>query len=96
MNIKEYFKDEIQNKRIILLGRKSQIEISHFLNISDLLIMESLTEGFPTSMVEAIGCGKNVVTTNVSGAKYMVVNGKNGYIVKARDPQVFAKKSSMD
>ena len=46
-------------------------------------------------MLEAIACGKPIVSTNVSGSADMVKDGLNGYIVQNRDPREFAKKMNM-
>jgi len=53
--------------------------------------MGSHIEGWPTSMVEALACGKNIISTNVSGAKDMIYEKKNGFIVFERDPILYAK-----
>jgi glycosyltransferase involved in cell wall biosynthesis len=36
--------------------------------------------------------GKPIMTTNVSGCREVVENGKNGYLCRARDSEDFAKK----
>ena len=92
--ILEYAKKEIDDESIVLLGRKSPAQISDFLNASDLFIMFSLVEGWPTAMVEALACGKPIVTSLVSGAKEMVIEGENGYIVRDRSISDFAIKIS--
>ena len=88
--IESYASDEIQKRVIILLGRKSHSEISKYLNASDLFVMTSYVEGWPTSMVEALACGKNIVTSNIGGANDMVKEGKNGFIIKDRSPYNFS------
>ena len=52
--------------------------------------MTSYVEGWPTSMVEALACGKNIVTSNIGGANDMVKEGKNGFIIKDRSPDNFS------
>lgn len=42
-------------------------------------------------MLEALACGKPIISTNVSGAKEMIINRENGFIVKDRNPNTFAK-----
>jgi glycosyltransferase involved in cell wall biosynthesis len=41
-------------------------------------------------MVEQLACGKPLVSTDVSGADEMIVDGENGYVVKSRNPGLFA------
>ncbi len=53
--------------------------------------MGSLVEGWPTSMVEALGCGKPIVTTQISGANEMIVENSNGYIALDRNVEAFSR-----
>lgn len=91
MKIEKYCEEEISSKKIILAGRKSQQELAEYLNAANVFVMSSIVEGWPTAMVEALACGKPIVTTNVSGAAEMVCNGGNGYIIENRSAKEFAK-----
>ena len=42
-------------------------------------------------MLEALACGVPVVTTDVSGARVLVRQGENGFVVPGRDPEAFAR-----
>ena len=53
--------------------------------------MTSIIEGWPTSMVEALACGKNIVSSNISGAYDMIIPNINGLIVKERSAVNFSK-----
>ncbi len=64
--------------------------VAMYLNSSDAAISGSYTEGWPTALVEAIACGKPVVSTSVSGIQEIVSEGKNGMILRGRDPVRFA------
>ncbi|MDN3204671.1 glycosyltransferase family 4 protein [Algoriphagus sediminis] len=90
-DIRIYAKDEIENETIQLIGRRSPNEISQYLNAADIFVMFSLFEGWPTAMTEALACGKNIVTSNVSGAKYMVEHNVNGFVLKDRNVKVFSE-----
>lgn len=63
--------------------------VSH-LSASDLYIVGSLKEGWSVATLEALACGKPIVSTAVSGARDMIVEGGNGYIGEKRDPKCFA------
>jgi glycosyltransferase involved in cell wall biosynthesis len=63
-----------------------------YYNAADLVLVGSHMEGWSIAMVEALACGKNIVSTNVSGAGDMISNGKNGFIVESRNSELFAKK----
>jgi len=90
--LKQYANDLILQKKMILTGRVSPEKINDYLNASDLYIMGSFFEGWPTSIVEALATGKVIITTAVSGASEMIENGSNGYIVETRDFKLFADK----
>lgn len=90
--IESYLKMNGLSEKVILVGNISQKLLNIYLNAADIFVMGSLIEGWPTAMVEALACGKIIVTTNISGAMDMVENGKNGFIVDERDPLKFGGK----
>ena len=90
-SILHYASTEIKNNEIILFGRKNHKEISKLLNAADLFIMTSYVEGWPTSMVEALACGKNIVSSNIGGSYDMIINEENGVIVEQRSPKKFSE-----
>ncbi|MBQ2556565.1 MAG: glycosyltransferase [Thermoguttaceae bacterium] len=57
---------------------------------SDLYLVASIREGWSVALVEALACGKVVVSTEVSGTRDMVVDGVNGVVVSEREPSAFA------
>ena len=73
-----------------ITGFQTSQEVLNWLNLADLVIVGSYKEGWSISMLEAIACGNAIVTTDVSGANEMIVEGKNGFIVRSRDPGEFA------
>lgn len=88
----ESYNPFLSNKNIIrLVGKLSHEEVMLYLNAADVFVMGSHFEGWPTSLVEALACGCAIVTTNVSAAKEIVLEGSNGYILNGRNPFDFAK-----
>lgn len=88
----ESYNPFLSNKnRIRLVGKLSHEEVMLYLNAADVFVMGSHFEGWPTSLVEALACGCAIVTTNVSAAKEIVLEGSNGYILNGRNPSDFAK-----
>lgn len=88
--LQSYISDCKIDDSVYLVGRKEHKELNEYLNAANVFLMGSHTEGWPTSMVEAIACGKPIVTTNVSGATEMVFESQNGYILKTRSANEFA------
>ena len=65
--------------------------VADYLNAANVFVMASHWEGWPTSMVEALACGKPVVYSDIRAAPTLVVEGQNGYVIKNRDPVAFAE-----
>jgi glycosyltransferase involved in cell wall biosynthesis len=88
--IENYNKVLFEKGIIEMVGKLKQNEISLYLNSADVFVLGSFTEGWPTSLVEAMACGCAIVTTNVSAVSEIVYEGKNGFIVNDRDSVNFA------
>lgn len=54
---------------------------------SDVFVLPSLTEGFPQTLLEAMGCGVPIVATRVGGVAGLVEDGRNGVLVDPASPQ---------
>jgi glycosyltransferase involved in cell wall biosynthesis len=72
-----------------ITGNLPPEKVALYLNAADLVVVGSYQEGWSTSMVEAIACGKAIVATDVSSSKDLIQPGINGYIIGQRDPAVF-------
>jgi colanic acid/amylovoran biosynthesis glycosyltransferase len=77
-------------KRVKVTGYQPAQLVSDFLNASDLFVLGSYTEGWATSMLEAVACCKPVVTTAVSSASDLILEGVTGFIVRERNHELFS------
>ena len=60
---------------------------------ASLLVLPSRSEGFGMVLIEAMACGVPCVAFDCPcGPRDIVQNGKNGYLVKAQDTEILAKK----
>ena len=59
---------------------------------SDVYIIPSLYEGFSQSLIEALRCGLPVIATECSGAKLMVKNEENGFVIPSADVNALKDK----
>lgn len=86
--------DELnEKKRFQLLGYKNQKEIGEYLNKSSIFVMASISEGLPVVLLEAMSHGIPCIAYETeSGVKDIIEDGKNGYIIKNRDKEEFARK----
>lgn len=73
---------------VTLLGRKSPDEIATLLNRSTLFVLPSLSEGFPSSVLEAMSCGKPVLVASGIGLEEVV--GDAGLYVPPGNPRKLA------
>lgn len=70
---------------IISLGRITSQEVIDLLNESDIFCLPSVSEGMPTSVLEAAACKNYVITTEKGGAKELIINRAYGTILRNRD-----------
>ena len=57
----------------------------------DLFVLSSRREGLPNSILEAMAMALPVVTTDVAGAKELVLDGRTGYVLPQSDAQGIAR-----
>ncbi|HWK24497.1 MAG TPA: glycosyltransferase family 4 protein [Ureibacillus sp.] len=67
-------------------------EKDKMLRESDVFFLPSYHEGMPMSILDAMGYGLPIVSTNVGGIPKLVINGHNGYICTPGDINAFAEK----
>ena len=86
-NMKKEVKDtEIEN-RLKFSGTLPQKEVANLLKESKLLIMTSVSEGFPKVILEAIASQTPIVATDVGSCKEVVEGEVVGIVVKPGDVQ---------
>jgi glycosyltransferase involved in cell wall biosynthesis len=74
--LKKKMEDKIQQyglkDRVCYLGALPQDKVAGLMRISNVFLLTSAFEGMPRSVVEALGCGLPVVTTDVGEVKIVV------------------------
>lgn len=61
----------------------------------DLVVLTSLNEGTPVSLIEAQAGERAVISTNVGGVKDVVINNKTGLICEGRSSEELAEKMAL-
>lgn len=79
---------EIVQKGKKLLGEKLILpgptrDILEYFQVADIMLFNSIQEGLPNSLLEAMACGIPVVTRNIPGLEgFILKNGQNCFIFK--------------
>jgi len=74
------------------LGRCGPNTVATAVGAADVCVCGSHTEGFSVAMVEQLACGRPIVSTDVSGARDVILEGQNGFVVSERDSRLFARR----
>jgi glycosyltransferase involved in cell wall biosynthesis len=75
------------NEYVLFLGYQERI--AAFYQVMDLLVLPSLSEGLPNTLLEAMTFGVAVLATRVGGVPEVVQDG-NGMMVPPNDPEALA------
>ena len=77
-----YLEKRIQNENldnIKMLGWQRDLKTIY--SLLDIVVLTSLNEGTPVSLIEAAACQKPIVSANVGGVSSIVQHETNGYLV---------------
>jgi len=75
---------------VIVTGFQDPSKVVLYNSACDVFVSGSHWEGWPVAQLEALACGAVIVSTDVSGAREIAVNGENGFVCPSRDPREFA------
>ena len=64
--------------------------ISYYHNCSVFVLPSYYREGLPRTILEAMSCGRPVITTDWPGCREPIINGINGYLVPIKDSVALA------
>lgn len=59
---------------------------------ADIFVLTSLSEGMPSVILEAMGCGLPIVASDVGGNNEIVKEGENGYLIKGDNEELIANR----
>ena len=78
--------------KIRFLGRQQNVE--NIMNICDIGVLATYTEGLSNSMMEYMALGKPVVASGKGGLNELISNGENGFIVESKNADMLSEKIS--
>jgi teichuronic acid biosynthesis glycosyltransferase TuaC len=77
---------------VTFLGEVGKEEVARRMKICEVLLLPSVSEGFPLVLVEAMASGMAIVTTRVRGLPEIVADGRNGLLSESGNPADIAGK----
>lgn len=80
---KELIKNEIENKRVFMLGKRT--DVMNILHESDVFILPTLHENLGNVFLEASKAGVPSIGTDVGGVPEIVINGVTGILIPPND-----------
>jgi len=80
---------DLSSDNFVFLGPVPHTSLPQLYSAVDLLVFPTYYEGFPKAMLEAMACGKPVVSTNVGGIPELARDGSEGYLIQPGDPKGF-------
>jgi glycosyltransferase involved in cell wall biosynthesis len=70
-------------------------DVRRLLQVMDIFVLSSLSEGLSLAILEAMDAGKPTVVTNVGGNPEIVVDGETGFLVPAQNPEALTERVSL-
>jgi phosphatidylinositol alpha-1,6-mannosyltransferase len=85
------------NKRVILFPNISQSKMNILFNSADLYISPNIEitgsmEGFGLNIIEAVACGRVVISADLQGLKDAVVDGVSGFLIEPENITAWKNK----
>lgn len=69
-----------------------QMDVRPYLAECSIFVLPSYREGTPKAVLEAMACGRAVLTTDVPGCRETVKDGENGYLVPVKDVSALVRR----
>ena len=91
-DLKNYTKKIGLEQNVQFLGHRTDIE--DVLCAMDIFVLSSLWEGLPRVLVQCSAIGKPIITFDIEGARELVVDGENGYVVPLKNVTQLSEKVS--
>ena len=77
-------------QQVVFVGSVPHDELAHYYRAADVCVVPSHSESFGLVALEASSCGTPVVAASVGGLRFIVDDGRTGFLVEGRSPTDFA------
>jgi glycosyltransferase involved in cell wall biosynthesis len=88
-SIETFIREQRLEHLVRLLGTRD--DVPRLLTAADTLLLTSVSEGVPLTLIEAMAAGVPVVSTNVGSIADIVLHGTSGLLAPARDHATLAE-----
>jgi len=85
-------KENLSKNGVMFTGLLPPDEIPDWIAAADIIVHASLREGLARILVQGLATGKPVVSYDIGGAKEVIADGENGFIVKPGDEKSLTEK----
>ena len=79
-------------EQIFLLGKKTQAEIKSYMEMSNIYLQYSISEGFCNAVLEAQAMQLLCIVSDAEGLSENVLNEKSGWVVPKKNPVLLVEK----
>ena len=83
--LEQLVRDFDLKKKVFLIGALSRDQLMLYLKAADIFVLNTGYEGFSHQVIEAMGLGVPIATTDAGGNKEIIINGKDGFLFKFND-----------
>ena len=80
---------EFKNK-VIFLGRQENVE--SIMNVCDIGVLSTYTEGISNSIMEFMALGKPVIASDGGGTSELIINNKTGFLIPPKSYKILSNK----
>ncbi len=85
----DFFRRQHPDLPLIVVPPQPNEEMSPYYALCDVVILPSLRDGLPNTLLEAMACGRPVLASAVGGMLDVVTDGLDGVLLPARDDHVW-------
>ena len=83
---------KFMSSRVRFIGPVPQFELNNFYQQSSVFVLASLEDGFGMVVAQAMACGLPVIVTENVGARDLVQNNVNGFVVPVGAPEAISER----
>lgn len=78
--------------RVMFFPPQSQLRLADFYSAAEVVLMPSRSESFGLVALEAQACGTPIVAAPAGGLRYVVSDGRTGFLVPGHEPGGYAER----